>query len=51
MTRKARSEGNQWQERGSFFLFAVAIAAFLALIAIGAWHGDFGEVLLNGSTL
>jgi hypothetical protein len=36
---------------GRFFPFAIAIAAFLALIVIGVWRGDFSEVLLNGSTL
>lgn len=29
----------------------LAFAACAALIALGAWQGDFGETLRNGTTL
>ena len=29
----------------------LAIAVCLALLALGAWQGDYGETLLNGTTL
>ncbi len=36
---------------GGADLALLLILAFLVLIAIGAWQGDFGETWSNGTTL